>query len=236
MGRERSLSDRMADAARALQAEPDVTTTMAAAVDLATRTVSGCDEAGITLVERHGRVTTPAYTHEVVLAGDLLQYELDEGPCLDAIWEHPVVHARDLEHETRWPAWAPRMAHEHDVHSMMCVRLYTDTKTLGALNLYAKAPGSFDAEDLDEATALATHVAIAVTHAQENADLVRALDTRTSIGQACGILMERFALDEAGAFRVLSRVSSQHNIRISALAREFVRTRHIDGVPGPRER
>lgn len=235
MEQARTLTERMADAARSLENEPGPQATMAAAVDLALACIGSADAAGITLVERDGQVTTPAYSSDLVLAGDLLQYELREGPCLDAIWDEPAIHSSDLAHEERWPTWAPRVARDLGARSMLCLRLFTDSRTLGALNLYALGPGAFDAHDLEEGIALAAHVAVAMAAAQQGAQLAHALDTRTVIGQATGILMERFGLDEAGAFRVLTRVSSQTNMRVRDLSRELVQTRHLDGLPDGQE-
>ena len=230
MDADRTLAEHLAEAARSLAAEPDPQSTMDLAVELAVKTVQGCDAAGISLVQRGGKVTTAAWTADTVLACDLLQYELGEGPCLDATWDEPVVHSRDLAHETRWPAWSSRVAQEHSARSMLCLRLFTDSRTLGALNLYAVLPEAFDTRDRDEGLALAALVATTVADAQENAALLRALDTRTVIGQACGILMERFSLGDNAAFQVLARVSSQTNVRVSDVARELVETRQLAGL------
>jgi AmiR/NasT family two-component response regulator len=47
------------------------------------------------------------------------------------------------------------------------------------------------------------------------------------IGQATGILMERFDLAPDRAFAVLSRLSSQRNVKLRQLAEEIVRTRAL---------
>ncbi|MCF6377381.1 GAF and ANTAR domain-containing protein [Nocardioides KLBMP 9356] len=225
------LAEQVASSARSLEAEPDPQSTMEMAVQLAVTTIDGCDAAGITLVGRGSRLSTPAYSDDNVLACDLLQYELREGPCLDATWDEPVVHSPDLLYDARWPAWAPRVARDHHARSMLCLRLFTEARTIGALNLYASAPGSFEATDHEEAYALAALVAIALAESQELANLARALDTRTVIGQACGILMERFDIGDSAAFKVLARVSSQSNVRVGVVAQEFVTTRRLAGVP-----
>jgi GAF domain-containing protein len=97
---------------------------------------------------------------------DELQFELDEGPCLDAIWTQDVVTATDLAHDPRWPRWAPRVSSEFRFASMLCVRLFTTRNTVGGLNLYSTKTDAFDLDDLDIATYLAAHVAVAVADSQ----------------------------------------------------------------------
>lgn len=222
-----TLADRMVAAARELQDEADPQRTMEAAVHLAASNISHCDAACITLVRRRHRLETTAFTDEVALLGDELQYELGEGPCVDAAWEERIVHSADLRSESRWPIWAARMAREHGTRSMLCLQLFTHGDRLGALNLYSRRPGAFTVVDRDDGLALAAHVAVAVAAALEIEQLSDALDSRTLIAQACGILMERHGLEAHRAFEVLARVSSQTNTKLRDLARELVETREL---------
>ncbi len=54
-----------------------------------------------------------------------------------------------------------------------------------------------------------------------------ALDHRTTIGQAQGILMERMQIDSDAAFRYLCRVSSNTNTKVIDIADDIVRTRTV---------
>jgi GAF domain-containing protein len=225
-----SLAERMMAAARELQEESDPQATLQAAARLASDDINGCDSAAISLLRRNRTIVTPAATSEVALAGDTLQYALNEGPCLDAVWEERVVHSADLETETRWPAWSRRMVRDHGVRGVLCFQLFTYADTVGALNLYSRTAHSFDAQARDEGLALAAHIAIAVAAAQRIEQLDQALLSRTVIGQACGILMERYAIDADRAFALLARVSSQSNVKIRELASELVETRGMIGL------
>jgi transcriptional regulator with GAF, ATPase, and Fis domain len=189
--------------------------------------IVGCDAAGVTLVRRKGRLETPVSTDDLVARGDALQYELGEGPCMDAVWEKPLVISRDLAHEDRWPTWGPRVVEELGARSMMCIQLFTDHETVGALNMYSKRADGFDDDDRFEGQALAAHVAVALVAAHRIEHLELALDTRTVIGQAEGILMERFDLSPDRAFEVLKRVSSHSNEKLHLVAQELVRTRQL---------
>lgn len=225
---ERDLADDLAAAARELVSEKDVYTTLDKAVDLCVDLIEGCEAAGVSIVQRRG-VDSPATTSEAVARSDALQYELDEGPCLDAVREHELVGSRDLTTDERWPNWGPRVAEECGARSMLCVRLYVADDSLGALNMYSREVDAFDDSDHAEALALAAHVAVALVAAREIEALNRAVRGRTITGQAQGILMERFDIDAARAFEVLKRVSQDNNVKLSKVAAELVETRKTPG-------
>jgi transcriptional regulator with GAF, ATPase, and Fis domain len=225
-----SLAERMSRVARDLQDAPDPAATIRAAAILAEANVRGCDAAALSMIERHGRIETQAYTDEIALGGDLLQYTLGEGPCLTAVWEERVVHSTDLAADPRWPAWGPRVASQYGVHSILCFQLFNRADALGALNLYSRRRAGFDEQDLDDGLALSTHIAIAVTVAQKTDQLTRALDSRTLIGQAVGVVMERYQLDATAAFQVLARISSETNSKILEIARELIDTGRLPGT------
>lgn len=222
------MAESLVTAARELQREVGSQDTLDRVVSLAVGMVEGCQHAGISL-NRGGEITSPAASDEVVRRVDELQYEFDQGPCLDAIRQHDWVHSVDLEHDPRWPVWGPRTAAETGIRSMMAFRLFTHHDVVGALNLYATAPGSFDEHDRDTGAALAAHAALAVVASQKIENLEIALDSRATIGQAVGIVMERFDLEPDRAFAVLSRLSQDLNRKVREVAQELVVTRTMPG-------
>jgi transcriptional regulator with GAF, ATPase, and Fis domain len=222
-----NLAESLAEAARDLGSD-DVERILEKAVTLAVEMIQGCDAAGVTLVRSKKKLETPVFTEEWVARGDALQYELGEGPCMDAVWQQQLVVSRDLADEKRWPTWGPRVVNELGARSMMCVQLFTSAQTVGALNMYCQHVNGFDEEkDRHEAHALAAHAAVALVAAQKIEHLSAALDTRTVIGQAEGILMERFDIEPERAFEVLKRVSSHTNEKLHRVASELVRTRRL---------
>ena len=221
------LSRQLADAARELKRSGDPSTTMERAVHLAVQHVRGADEAGITLARRGKGVETPAATDQLVEKVEGWQYELDEGPCLDAIAKQEVVRSRDVGADDRWPSWGAKVARETGVRSMLCLRLFTHEDLVGGLNLYSFNVDGFTEHDVEEAMALAAQTAVAIATAREIAQLRVAVDGRTVIGQAQGILMERFQLDATQAFAVLARVSQERNLKVRHIAEELVATRHL---------
>lgn len=220
----------MAEAARDLQAQDDPDATYTTAAALAVLNVPGCDQAGLTLVHARRRVESKGASHEGAVAADRLQNELGEGPCLDAVWEQPVVHSPDLAHDPRWPTWGPNVVEAAGLNSILSFRLFTHEGTLGALNMYATRHDGFDDADRSEGLTIAAHVAIAVAAAQKINHLGVALDSRTLTGQASGILMERFGIDADVAFAVLTRIATAEERKLRDLAQELVLTGRLAGV------
>jgi GAF domain-containing protein len=217
----------LASAARDVAAEPAITTTLERAVGLCAEAIEGCDMAGVTIMSARssrGEVRTMAATDDVIRSLDELQLELAEGPCCRELRHEELVTVNDLEHDGRWPAWGPRAATTAGVCSLLSYRLFAAGDAVGALTLYARVPSAFDHEDVLEGQTLAAHASVALAATVKEAQLHRALESRTVIGQATGILIERFGLDADKAFAVMRRVSQNHNIKLHVLAEHLVRT------------
>jgi serine phosphatase RsbU (regulator of sigma subunit)/putative methionine-R-sulfoxide reductase with GAF domain len=164
---QRDIVQAFADVARALQAERTAGQTLQKIVDLARRTIEGCDHAGISLVVGQ-RIETPAASDPVPSAVDEIQYQAGEGPCLDAIRHHEVFATDDLAEEQRWPHFSGRAVAETGVRSMMSFRLFLEQDTIGALNLYSTKPRAFDADSQATGGVLAAHGAVALASAREH--------------------------------------------------------------------
>jgi len=144
---------------------------------------------------------------------DELQTELDDGPCLTAIWEQETVHIPDMATESRWPRFAAAAA-QAGVGAMLCFQLFVHGDTLGALNLYSPTAGAFTEDSETIGLVFATHAAVALAAAQQEHQLTTALASRDIIGQAKGIVMERFYLDTTRAFALIARLSPHENIKL----------------------
>ena len=195
-------------------------------VELVLELVEGCDHAGVTLASK-GRLSTPAATDDLVRLGDLWQYELDEGPCVDTVVQQHTVIAQDLSTDRRWSRWGPKVVAELGVNGMMSLLLYTDRDAFGALNLYADRAQAWDHRQIALAQSLAGHLAVAVADAAEIQNRGQAMISRTVIGQAEGILMERFGLDADQAFAYLRRLSQESHRKLVGLAEDLVATRRL---------
>lgn len=211
----------LAEAARAMAAEQDTTATLDRAVQMATDLIEHCDYAGISVVHREG-IDTPAASNESLRKVDELQYELREGPCLDALKQVEVLTVTDLAEDPRWPRWGPYVADELGIHSSVSFRLFTDRHDLGALNLYATSVNAFDQDDVIDGLILAAHAAVALAASQRADQMHSALQTSRMIGEAIGIMRERFGLTADQAFGVLRRISSHQNMKINQVARHLL--------------
>ncbi len=188
--------------------------------------VLGADLASITMIHRGQRLETVAPTDPVAEDLDQLQYDLREGPCYDSSWRGETLLSRDLLRDERWPQWARKAAAE-GICSMLAVELATAEDRVGALNLYFTTPRDFDRDDIDFAHIFGRHASIAVSYKSENAGLLVALDSRKLIGQAQGILMERYDMSESQAFNVLTRYSQNNNIKLRDVAEQLRATRQL---------
>ena len=126
-----------------------------------------------------------------------------------------------LRHEQRWPRYVPQ-AWDAGVRSQLAVKLYLDKGTLGGISFYSTTSDEVSHEAQAMARLFATHAAIALGHAQEREALTEGLQTRKTIGEALGILMERYEMDEDRAFAFLVRASSHTNIKLRAVAQQLV--------------
>lgn len=225
------LVQEMAESVRQINEEPDDAARLQRAVTAAVELVPGCSHAGITVVGRQGVIASAA-TDDVARQGDLLQHQLGEGPSLDSLRHAPVVVSDDVAGDGRWPAWAPS-AHQLGVAATAALRLSGNGRTFGALTLYGRHRRALDGDDLAVAGALATHVGVVVASSHEIRHLGVALDHRTVIGQAQGLVMERYELSAAEAFALLQRVSQHDNRKLSGIASELVSTRQLARVLQP---
>ncbi|MEZ0166128.1 GAF and ANTAR domain-containing protein [Kineococcus sp. LSe6-4] len=226
-GAEKSLAATLADLARDLQREQVPDDVMVHSVHSAVALVPGAQEASISLVRSRRHVLSAAVTSDVARGFDAVQGELGEGPCLAAIASEPVVRADDLAGDPRWPRLGAR-AGELGVRSMLCFQLFVHENTLGALNLLSAEASAFDEEAETVGAMVAAHAAVALAGAQKFDHLRTALANRDVIGQAKGILMERFKVDADRAFDLLTRASQDRNVKLHRLAVELTRTGSLE--------
>ncbi|MGH4016166.1 MAG: ANTAR domain-containing protein [Pseudonocardiaceae bacterium] len=235
------LANAFAEIARELQSEATPKQTWARIVKAAVQTVPGCNHAGISLVHRHGRIDTRAASDDIPPAVDAIQYEVGQGPCLEAIQEHQSYLIFDLMTEHRWPPFSHRAAEETGVRSMLSFRLFVGEDTLGALNLYSRDVDAFDEVGRAIGAILAAHAAVAMSTARdrERAEhLEQALESNREIGMAMGVLMASGLQTRKQAFELLRRASQRLNVKLRDVAAGVVETGELphpprSGPPGP---
>jgi GAF domain-containing protein len=227
------LTEAYAELSGLLLTEENVETTLRRIAELAAALVPHCDLAAVT-VEQDGRYVTAVSTDQLAREIDEAQYRAGDGPCLDAIRHNRVNRVDDCTAETRWPEFASS-AVEKGITSFLALPLLVRDAPIGALNLYSNQALGFTELD-EQICALFTGAAAAVlANAQVYRGAVRlveqlqdALESRATIEQAKGMLMEREGCGADEAFRLLAEASQRTNRTLRDIADALVS--RIDGV------
>jgi GAF domain-containing protein len=215
------VAEAVTEAARTLNRGRSLDETLDGIVQAAVRSVPGFNHVGISIVHHDGKVETKAATDQFVWENDALQYDVMEGPCVTTLRGAPVVVVEHARHEQRWPAYIPR-AVKTGLRAQLALRLFVDDQTLGGLNLYSTESDTIDPDAVSMAELFAAHAALALGRARDLDQLSSALATRKVIGQAIGMLMERYTIDSEAAFQFLVRASSTSNLKVRDIAAEMV--------------
>jgi GAF domain-containing protein len=195
-------------------------------VAVAVETV-GTNFGGITLIHDHGKTfETVGPTDPLVIEADRLQYELRQGPCVDASLKSLSLASSDLAGDDRWPSWGPAVS-TLGFHSILSSEIHGRGHRIGALNLYGGADVTFSDADFDMAQGFAHQASAVLSFALHEGRLLEAMDTRSVIGQAQGILMQRFKIGPRTAFALLRRYSMNADTGLRDLAEYVVKTRDL---------
>lgn len=223
------IGEALIKAAREINEPRTLEDTLNTIVEVAARSLPGIDHVGITVANRDGSMETKAGTDKLVWELDQLQYDLREGPCIHAILDEPVTKVEYAFREQRWPRFMPQ-AVVMGLQSQLGMRLFTETETIWGLNMYSTTVDAIDPDVVHMAELFAAQASIALGRARREEELDMALQTRKVIGQAIGILMERYDLHEDRVFAYLTRVSSQTNVKLRDVAQEVVTLRDDQSV------
>jgi len=189
----------------------------------------GCTYAGVALYNRGRRPEIPAVTDPVVAEIYNLQIDDGAGPLIESLQRQTVVLVCDTARDVRWPTWAAEVA-RLGVRSVLDVPLAVgaaSSRSFGVLGLYSPEPEAFGPDDEAIAHILARHASVAVATARHEQTLAQAVDARKLVGQAMGILMERYGLDDDRAFAILKRYSQDTNTKLRDVAQQLIDTRKL---------
>jgi GAF domain-containing protein len=218
------LAQRMAELARAVAAPRSVEAVLSDVTAAALELIPGAETAGVLLIAKGGKFESLAGTSDLPHQLDELQMKYNEGPCVEAALDELIVRTDDFREEQRWPRYSEGVV-EIGVLSGLSFKLYTSDRTAGALNLFSFKPNAFDAEAETIGAVLAAHAAAAILASRQGQQLESALSTRDRIGQAKGIVMERYGVDDVRAFDMLRRLSQESNTKLVDIARRVIETR-----------
>ena len=188
-----------------------------------------CSYAGVALYTRGGQPEVPAVTDPVVAEIYQFQMKGEDGPLFATMRDRATVLVRDTTTDTRWPDWAAKVT-ALGVRSVLDVPLALGdaaSPTVGVLGLYSPQPDAFDTDDEAIAHILARHATVALATARHEQTMSAAVDARKLVGQAMGILMERYAVDGDRAFAILKRYSQDTNTKLRDVAQQLIDTRKL---------
>ena len=226
------LAEGFGGLARSLEEHDDPKVMLAEIIAAAVAMVPGAEEGSVSVVTGRRHIGSQAPTGDLPVQVDALQEETQQGPCLDSAYVHQTVRVADMASEQRWLQFA-RRASEAGAASMLSLQLYVEGDNLGALNLYSRVPNAFDDESEQVGLLFASHAAVAYAGVRKEAQLGEAVASRDLIGQAKGILMERYKISPERAFLVLTRISQDSNRKLYDIAAQLVRHGAIPGIPAP---
>jgi GAF domain-containing protein len=218
------LAQRMAELARAAAAPRSLEDVLLDVTATSKEIIPGTDTAGVLLLARGGKFESLAGTDGLPYQLDELQVKYNQGPCVEVALDELIVRTDDFREEQRWPQYSAAVV-EIGVLSALSFKLYTSDRTAGALNLFAFKPNAFDAEAETIGAVLAAHAAAAILASRQEQQLESALSTRDRIGQAKGIIMERYGVDDLRAFDLLRRLSQDSNTKLIDIAQQVIDTR-----------
>lgn len=211
-----------------LLSQETVATALGLVTSLAKDTIPGSIGSGVTLTDERGRRTTAGASDAIVEEADILQYELDEGPCLDAWVHRTVIRVNDTATDQRWPRWCAA-AYGLGMRSALSAPLVAADTALGAMKVYGAQPATFDERSSHLLTKFAAQAAILLANVQsfENAGqlsegLREAMRSRDAIATAKGIVMAREGIDEDAAFVILVSTSQREHRKLRDVAQRLV--------------
>lgn len=195
--------------------------------ELAVAVVPGCSHAGVTLLDGE-RAVTAASTDPVVRTVDQQQYEVGDGPCLDAVRSGSINRVSESDLVQRWPEFAAH-AGALGIRSFLAAPLVAGGERVGALNLYGRDPDAFDSVDDALAVLFCGQASVALANARLyrgamalNVQLSEAMASRAAIEQAKGVLMCSRGLTPDEAFLELRAQSQDANRKLRDVALEIV--------------
>jgi GAF domain-containing protein len=209
--------------------------TVDAVVQFALQALS-CRYAGVVLNEHGHKLSIAAVTAPVICELYQLQLDAAEGPLVTCLEKRVPVSVDDVATDDRWsPEWTA-LATSIGIRSVLHLPLASADQPVGVLSFFSEQRGGFGPDDLAVGHILARHASVAVANARSEETMAQAVDARKLVGQAMGILMERFDLDGDRAFEVLRRYSQDSNTKLRDVAQQLIDTRKLPRTDGARAR
>ncbi|ADX71606.1 ANTAR domain-containing protein [Pseudarthrobacter phenanthrenivorans] len=184
-------------------------------------------ECGVTL-RRRKRSATVAGSSDRARELDRLEQVLGDGPCLASLETMKPVVLADVQTDPRWPEYRKILA-DNGCRAVLGVPLALDDSQAAALNFFASEPGVFSdavirkAEGFADLAGRSLRLALKIADARNLAeDLSAAMQNRTTIDLACGVIMAQNRCSQEEAMALLTKASSHRNQKLRDLAADVL--------------
>ncbi|MHA7279978.1 ANTAR domain-containing protein [Arthrobacter sp. MDT2-2] len=195
-------------------------------VKIAGSTLSAEDDevlCGVTLLRARTKTTVATNGIEAQKM-DEVQYEYDDGPCLRAARKGVVHYVSDFDTEERFPEYS-RAISGHGIKSALGVPIPLEGEATAALNFYSPLTDAFSEEAIDAARRFAEEASVSLRLAvriakltDSSADMRAAMESRTTIDLAVGVIMGQNRCSQDQAMSILKAASSARNIKLRDVA------------------
>ncbi|WAP51722.1 GAF and ANTAR domain-containing protein [Arthrobacter sp. ATA002] len=182
---------------------------------------------GVTLL-RPNRTGTVASSSPEALQMDEVQYEFNDGPCLEAARSNRTVLVPDVSREARWREYAGAIS-EFGLKSILGVPIPLDGEAQCGLNIYVREAGAFtdemvgEAEEFARGASKSLRLAVRIAQLAEGREnLKAAMASRTTIDLAIGIIMAQNRCGQDAAVGILRAASSARNMKLRDVAAAVV--------------
>jgi hypothetical protein len=184
-------------------------------------------ECAITL-KRRRHTSTVAGSSPRAVELDHIEQRVGDGPCIRALFTMAPELLNDVNTDDRWPEYQKRLA-ENGVYSTLGIPLDIGEGASAALNFFGPAPGLFTPElfgravGFGELASRTLHLSVRIGAAQARAqNLEAAMQSRTAIDVACGVIMAQNRCSQKEAMEILTKVSSNRNQKLRDVAMELL--------------
>lgn len=208
--------------------EHSLTAVLQRVAELAKSVIPDTHEVSVTLMKGNQEPETVVFTGALANTLDERQYEAGFGPCMDAAVAGTTIRVANGDPDSPYPEFS-RISLEAGVSHSLSVGLPVPQRTVGALNLYAASEAAYDEHAVELAETFAGYAAVAIANAalysstaSLAAHMQTAMQSRSVIEQAKGIIMGRNRCTADEAFTILVTMSQRRNVKLRTLAHDII--------------
>lgn len=193
-----------------------------------THAIFDVDGAGLMLTDDQHHLRNVAVSDDRLAHLEELQIRHFEGPCIDALDSRRLVCVEDLTADGRWPLFTAE-AVDRGVRAVLASPIPYNQHPVGVVAVLSDDPHPWTPEGelaLLAFTDLAALLIATMMHAAHQTELAgqlqTALDSRTIIEQAKGIVMARNRVDARAAYAQLRTMARSSRRTLAAVSADVV--------------